>query len=381
MHIVHTVASVEAEAAGPSYTVPRLCRELAAMGEHVDLMSLGSSGARRDEGYSDIRFHRSAVGSALMRKLGVSCAMRRELLASHGDVFHTHGLWMMPNVYPALAARRWKRPFVLSPRGMLNKEALQFSQIPKRIFWAIHGPTLRRVACLHATAGHEMEDIRAFGLAQPVAVIPNGIDLPAQPVRLAPQDRSDPFVLSLGRIHPVKALDRLIRAWALVHSEFPHWRLRIVGPGEAGYIEQLQMLARELDAGQVEISGPVYGEEKTTLMAEADLFAMSTLQENFGMAVAESLAVQTPVISTKGAPWGGLEPNRCGWWVDHGPEAFAAALRQAMSLSSEDRHEMGRRGREWMRRDFGWQRVAAQMSEVYRWLTGVGSMPGCVQVG
>lgn len=380
MHIVHTVASIEAEAAGPSYSVPRLCRELAAMGESVDLMSLGNAGTRDIDGYRDIRFDRSGAGSAVLRKLGVSRAMRRGLFASACDVFHTHGLWMMPNVYPASASRHRRRPFVLSPRGMLGKEALQFSRVPKRVFWAVHGRTLRRAACLHATADRELKDIRAFGLTQPVAVIPNGIDLPTVPQRDA-AERSDPFVLSLGRIHPKKALDRLVCAWATVSADFPHWHLKIVGPSEGGYADKLRALAAQLQVTSVEISDPVYGAEKTALMAQAEVFALSTLNENFGLVVAESLAVETPVISTKGAPWSGLETHGCGWWVEHGEEPLAVALRRAMSMSSTDRRAMGRRGRDWMERDFGWGGVAGQMAEVYRWLTGAGDMPGCVHVG
>ena len=59
-----------------------------------------------------------------------------------------------------------------------------------------------------------------------------------------------------------------------------------------------------------------------------------------------------PVISTKGAPWSGLEDNRCGLWVDHGVEPMKAALRIMMSLSVDQRASMGKRGRDWMLRDF-----------------------------
>ncbi|MER8963410.1 glycosyltransferase [Mesorhizobium sp. M0701] len=380
MRISHTVSSIEAQASGPSYSVPRLCQALAELGHAVDLSSLGEPRPLNVGSYRDIRSKRDLTQLETLRRLGVSAGMRRTLAASGAEIFHTHGLWMMPNVYPAMVAREHQRPLVLSPRGMLGKDALRFSKLKKRVFWALAQSTaVRYVNCFHATSDHEYEDIRAFGLRQPVAVIPNGIDLPVAQHRLTSVEA--PFVLSLGRIHPKKALDSLVRAWALVAPDFPQWRLKIVGPSEVGYADQLKRLAQQLKVDSAEISGPVFGDEKIALLAEAELFALSTLHENFGMAVAESLAVCTPVISTKGAPWSGLESHGCGWWVDHGVEPFAVALRQAMSISPEQRHAMGERGRAWMERDFAWATIAPQMAEVYHWLVEGSDIPPCVRVG
>jgi glycosyltransferase involved in cell wall biosynthesis len=330
--------------------------------------------------YCDERFSRDLSRLRLLRRLGASGAMRRALASSEADVLHTHGLWMMPNVYPARVAHECSRPFVLSPRGMLSKEALQFSRLKKHVFWAmLQGRAVRQATCFHATAEHEYEEIRAFGLKQPVAVIQNGIDLPVSSTRPQPYSTASPFVLSLGRIHPKKALDRLILAWSLIAPDFPHWRLKIVGPSEIGYAEELTRLARQLELVSVDISGPVFGEEKISLLAEAEVFVLPTLNENFGMTVAESLAVSTPVISTKGAPWAGLRTHGCGWWIDHGVGPLATALRMALSLSPQERREMGQRGRAWMERDFCWDGIARQMIEVYSWLVEGGDRPACVR--
>jgi glycosyltransferase involved in cell wall biosynthesis len=376
------VSSIESEAAGPSYSVPRLCRALAALDHEVNLLSLGAPCCAENGTYRDRRFVRDLDRLGPFRRLGASAALRRALMASQADIFHTHGLWMMPNVYPAQAARKWAAPLVLSPRGMLGKEALQFSWAKKRAFWALlQGRVARQAQCFHATAESEYEAIRAFGLRQPVAVIPNGIDLPSAPALPNPTDSNAPFVLSLGRIHPKKALDRLIRAWALIAPSFPQWRLKIVGPSEIGYGAELERLVRDLRLASVDISGPVFGAEKTALLVEAELFALPTLNENFAMTVAESLAVGTPVISTKGAPWAGLETHGCGWWIEHGVEPLAAALRTAMSLPPEERRAMGGRGRAWMERDFAWDGIARQMAAVYRWLVQGGERPACVRTG
>lgn len=383
--VIHTIASLDNGASGPSYTVPMLVRALAVQGHEAEIITLGKGSEEFDRNVRVIRCPPNQSHLKSFARLGLSSAMRELLLASSAEVFHTHGVWMMPNVYPGEAARRAGRPFVLAPRGMLGTDALKFSRTAKRVFWALwQKQAVDAVSCFHATAHSEYEDIRAFGLRHPVAVIPNGIDLPGLEDLATSENRQPsaaPYILSLGRIHPKKALDRLIAAFALVAHEFPLWRLRLVGPDEGGYAVRLarQVATSGLD-GRVTIEAPLFGADKTKLVREAELFALSTLHENFGMTVAESLVVETPVISTKGAPWAGLAAQQCGWWIDHGPEAMAAALREAMSLSPDERAAMGARGRAWMARDFGWDGIAAQMIDVYRWLLNGGVPPSTVRM-
>lgn len=303
--------------------------------------------------------------------------------ASAGTILHTHGLWLMPNVYPAWVKKRSRGLVTLvhSPRGMLGHAALKISVWKKRPFWwLMQHSALEAADCLHATALSEYEEIRAAGLRNPVAIIPNGVDLPdfSDFPRRCTSERT---VLSLGRIHPKKGLDRLVRAWAQVEQDCPSWHLRVVGPAELQHDKELLAIARSLGLQRVSIEGPIYGaEEKLAAYRSADLFVLPTLNENFAMTVAEALAAEVPVISTKGAPWADLESERCGWWIDHGVEPLAAALRTAMSLSSQERRSMGGRGRAWMERDFGWDSIAQDMLEVYRWLKVGGASPATVRL-
>src|SRR5262249_5679271 len=133
-------------------------------------------------------------------------------------------------------------------------------------------------------------------------------------------------------IHPKKGIDRLIQAWALLERTHPGWRLRIVGPSEGGYAAGLSNLAASLGLRSVSIEGPIYAHEKLAAYREADLFVLPTLNENFGLSVAECLAAGTPVISTVGAPWRGLEAEGCGWWIAQGVEPLAQAMSRAMAI-------------------------------------------------
>jgi glycosyltransferase involved in cell wall biosynthesis len=166
----------------------------------------------------------------------------------------------------------------------------------------------------------------------------------------------------------------------MVEDRFPDWQLRIVGPAEGGHDQDLRRLAVMLGARNVSIEGAAFGAEKLRLYRSADLFVLPTLNENFAMTAAEALAAEVPVISTKGAPWAGLDRERCGWWIDHGVESLAAALKVAMDHPRSELHAMGARGREWMARDFGWDRIASDMLDVYRWLKVGGLPPATVQM-
>jgi glycosyltransferase involved in cell wall biosynthesis len=316
----------------------------------------------------------------IVRRACFSASLDRALktAAASSDVLHGHGLWLMPNVYPAWAARSGRARLVISPHGMLGAAALAFSSRGKEAFWRLfQKDALDQAACLHATCEAEHAEIRTAGLDNPVAVIANGVDIPA--LDGAPDPGRPRTVLCLGRIHPKKGLDLLLRAWAEVEAARPDWRLRIVGPAELGHDRRLAALGQSLGLTRVSIEGPVFGAEKLAAYRDADLFVLASRNENFALTVAEALAAGTPVIATKGAPWAGLESEGCGWWTDHGVAPLAAALTLATAAPRSALGAMGQRGRAWMARDFGWDRVAGDMLDVYRWLAAGGERPASVR--
>jgi len=121
------------------------------------------------------------------------------------------------------------------------------------------------------------------------------------------------------------------------------------------------------------------GDDKVCALANSELFVLPTHSENFGLVIGEALAFGTPVITTKAAPWRDLETHHCGWWIENDPEALTAALAQAMSLSIEQRREMGRKGRQLVADKYGWYRVGEQMKAAYLWCCGRAPMPDCIQ--
>jgi glycosyltransferase involved in cell wall biosynthesis len=375
MRVVQITPQIDNLADGMAYSVPRLASALAGRGVDTTLMTLGQ-GARQVDGVNVERFEASP--KKILSRLGASDGLRRAIRDKlrSADVFHAHGLWQMTSIYPT-TINGSQSMTIVSPRGMLGAEALEFSKWRKKAFWWwAQKAALERCAALHATSRDEYEAIRAAGISRPVAVIPNAIDLPD--LEALPEGQRSRTVISLGRLHPKKGLDRLVRAWGELEAEFPDWQLRLIGPNEGNYREELEELARQLALKHVSIEQPLFGEQKWTALRSAELFVLPTLNENFALTVAEALACETPVIATKGAPWSGLDQKQCGWWIDHGPDRLAAALRYAMRLEDEQRRAMGRRGREWMAQDFSWEAVAVSMHDVYLWVRGQAPRPGTV---
>ncbi len=378
MRVDHVVPSIQAEASGPFYAVPALCKVLADEGINVRLHVLSPA----PEFDSSFAVHAYKLTPMFPSRLGVSTGLKKGLVhAAHEvDILHNHSLWMMPNIYPGKAVNNTKCCLVISPRGTLSGYALSRSKWLKKAVWVLgQADVLKKTSCFHATSEAECWDIRRLGFDTQVAIVPNGVDIPKHQAKI---DRQKGFrrLLYFGRIHPIKGLDNLVRAWAAVRKAFPDWELCIAGQDRGGYKNQLEGLVHTLNAKRVSFKGPFYGSEKSEVYNSADIYVLPTHSENFGMTVAEALAHGVPAIVTKGAPWAGLEKEKCGWWIDIGEESLTECLREAMSKSTEELTAMGERGRAWMERDFLWDRIGEMMFKTYEWVLGGGPPPDWVRV-
>ena len=285
----------------------------------------------------------------------------------------------MPNVYPAWIAKKCSCKLVMEPRGTLSPWALNKAKWRKRLFgFCCQSAALRQTDLWVATAEEEYRDIRHLGYRQPVAIIPNGVDLPQHGQRDG-RDRRRMFFLS--RIHRKKNVEMLLRCWASLEGKFSDWDLSIVGPDANNpYADEMKALAQVLGCRRVTFAGELTGKDKYSFMASSDCEVLPTHSENFGMVVAESLACGTPVICSQGAPWQGLVLNQCGWWVPTDQTAFTQAMAEAMALPRSVLRQMGERGRDWMARDFSWPGLGRKMKMAYEWLLGKCGKPEWVMV-
>ena len=369
--VVQVVPRIAKVSSGPSLSVPSLSVALNTAGCDVQLMALEPAPVHFV--YENTRLFPCSRWP-LAARFGVSPTMKQALwhAARNSNVIHTNSLWMMPNIYPEAAVRGTSCKLVVSPRGTFAPWALKRFQMRKRIVnWIGQRRCVESADCLHATSLQEVSQIRDAGLSNPIAVVPNGV---ACPTVLPPQeDRDEKTLLFLARIHPTKGVDILLEAWSLVQSLFPDWKLKIAGPTESKYAQQ--MIAKSRATERVQFSGMLTGQDKELAFRNSDLYVLPTHSENFGISVAEALSHGVPVIVFHGAPWQGLEDRNAGWWVPLGVDSLADTLKTAMSHSSSQLQQMGRNGHQWMQQEFDWQIIGRRMAVVYEWLVNGGSRP------
>ena len=316
-------------------------------------------------------------GESLVRRLG---GTEREAVSGFGpvDVIHDNGIWLPHNHRLAKLAAAKGLPRVVSTRGMLEPWALNHKRWKKRLAWWLYQQRdLRSTALLHATASREAGHLGNLSIGRAIMMVPNGVDLHSiAPLRVA--ESGVRTALFVGRIYPVKGLPLLVEAWAKVRPA--GWKMKIVGPDEAGHLAEVERLIRQAGMeADFEIAGPLSGSALEQAYQNADLCILPSYTENFGMVVGEALAQGLPVITTQGTPWELLETERCGWWVPVSVDGIAAALEDATRKTSEELIAMGERGRAVVAERFAWDRIARQFVECYEWVLGKGEKPGCVR--
>lgn len=274
------------------------------------------------------------------------------------DVVFVHSMWTPTVLRACRTVLRAGTPLVRLPHGCLNPAALRHGAWKKSLVSLIERRTMRRAACVMVTTDAEKAAVErwAHGSLR-TEVVGLGVDDLLTP-DLPPKrtDGEPKTFLFVGRLHPLKGLDLLLAALPA------DARLRVIAPNESGAWARYERLAHRLGvADRVTFLGVKTGVEKMREMREADALVLPTHSENFGFAVAEALVVGTPAITTKGAPWVGLETHRCGWWTDVDVAALRVALADCASRSRDELAAMGARGRDWMLGDFTWQSCAKRI--------------------
>ena len=385
MKVVQIVPSIGEESSGPSYSVPGLCRGLMSAGCDVALHFGGEMPARVFE--YPVRCY--PVSSFPHPRMGRSPEMLKGLIECGGsaDVIHNNSLWMYSNVYGHWAIRELKRKglkvpkLVNAPRGTLAVWSLKHHRLQKKLFgWYAQNAALAATDMWHATCEKEYEEIRAQGYRQPVAIVPVGIEVPSPK---SPDSGGDGRrkVVFFGRLHQVKAVDRLVQAWERLTAQGKRegWELVIAGP-DGGVRNELEGYVAEKKIPKVSFVGEINGPSKYEFLSAADIYVLPSHTENFGVTVAEALSCGTPVVVSQGTPWKDVEKERCGKWVVNDVDSLAAAMGEMMGMTDDERWQMGEQGREWMKRDFSWEGIGAKMKAAYEWLLGKGEKPEWVMV-
>jgi len=371
MKIIHFITGI-GKASGASTFCGGLCNELAVRGHEV-VVAVCTSQLNEECYELDARIRVVSIESVLASNEVFDCAQ-------------VHGIWEMPIHQACVWLRARGIPYVISPHGSLAPWAMRHHAWKKWIAWHLwFRRDMQRAAAIHVTAESEREWLAKFGLGRGRSIVlaPLGTSLPQSNNRTIKQsNNSTRTLLYVGRIYPVKALDNLIRAVALMKQPIT---LRLVGPDQANHMAELMSLCYSLHlpctkpgeensalqlqlsttTKQVQFVGPKYDAELSAEYDACDALALVSHTENFGATVVEALAHGKPVITSTKTPWREVVDGHCGWWVDNDPKALSKAIGEFVSLTDAQRRDMGASGRALVVRKYTWEAIAAEMAEAY----------------
>lgn len=371
MKVLHVISSIDRSCGGPSRSSQGLVAALCELG--VDAWIHSFDGI--DPWVAGVKGFKQGEALTVADLKGF-------------DIVHIHGVWSPKLHDVAMLCRKSKVPYVIAPRGMLEPWSLKQKWLKKRIARFLYQDLdLKKAAALHATAESEAEQFRRLGFKNRIIISPNGVNVPDCALSTKHQTLGTDEkqrALFVSRMHPKKGVLELVEAWARVKPKGCCCELvYTVNSDEERAYEQkvkdrilaLGMSYQDKD-GAVHLTtttsdydfvftGPLDDEKKWNAYARVDLFVLPTYSENFGIVVAEALWAGVPVITTKGTPWQELETHNCGWWIDIGVESLVEALKEAMSLSDEERAAMGARGRKLVEEKYTWKAVVNAMVKGY----------------
>ena len=346
------------------------------------------------------------------------------LLETDADLAYGAGLWK----YPSLTTLRWSRrtgkPLIVAPHGMLDPWALENSRSKKQVAgWLFQNAQLRHAACLRALCAAEAQSIRSYGLKNPIAIIPNGIDLPVIPnaETLKPEtggqrteDRGrkpevshapwtnhiEPerkVLLFLSRIHPKKGLVNLLKAWSVASKEqgapsslADDWTLAIAGWDQGGHEAELKTLASDLGLAWTDVRnqksvvsgqwsvvflGPQFNDAKAACYANCDAFILPSFSEGLPMVVLEAWAYGKPVLMTPECNLPEGFAANAAIRIEPNVESISSGLEALFRNPPSALRTFGDNGRRLVSERFTWPKIANDMKSVYEWVLRGGTKP------
>jgi glycosyltransferase involved in cell wall biosynthesis len=317
--ILHVIGSLSPAAGGPPEAVRQLVAAQLQAGDGVEVVCLDNPA---DSFLIGIGCPVHALGESYLGSYEFSPRLWSWLSANAGrfDGIVVNGIWTFPGVAVRSAARRAKKPYAVFVHGALDpwfKRQYPLKHFKKLLYWPLQHAILHDALAVIFTSETE-RDLAKTSFSRSnwnSAVVPIGINDPEEGVREGEGGPSNPadqieafycrlpvlrdrrYLLFLARIHEKKGCDLLVEAFAKIAASVPDVDLVIAGPDQGGMQAKLQRLAGRLGiTGRLHWPGMIGGDLKWGALRASNAFVLPSHQENFGVAVVESLGVGRPVL-------------------------------------------------------------------------------------
>jgi len=386
MRILQIVPVFSDPFGGPVTVVRSISKELAKRHE-VTIYTTSALDTKHDSeqreeavnGYRVYYFNRNfkqLIYSDLLGQMNISLNMRKAVKdhLKEFDIVHIHSWQQFPDILLHHYTKKYHVPFVLQVHGSLPQIG------PKMLLKWVYDISfgyriLRDASKVIALSEVEAQQYRSMGVPdEKIAVIPNGIDLSEYAV-LPPRGSfkrkfgmkdEEKIVLYLGRLHKIKGIDILVKAFINVIENLDDVRLVIVGPDD-GSLYELQTLIKDLGVGnKVIFIGPLYGLDKIEAYADSEVYVLSSRYETFPMTILEAYACGKPIITSN---VGGLKDlvinGETGLLIESGnTEQLAKNILHLLNDNGRA-EEMGLKGRQLVEEKFAINKVVAKLEKVY----------------
>ena len=384
MRVLHVIPAVAPRYGGPSQAIFGMCRALRARGVETLVATTDADGGSCLEVelgtpvvYHDlptIFFHRQ-WSEAL--KVSRPMALWLDGNVSSFDVLHIHAVFSHSCLAGARACRRHSVPYVVRPLGSLDPWSLKQKRARKQLCWYLGARAMmHNAAAVHYTAAEERRLVEeSLGLSRGV-VIPLGVDEAmlerSNKPKASPSRRlgvgTDPYVLTLCRIHPKKRLDLLLDVFLDLGEQKPflNWRLVVAGEGDDTYMAMLRSRLQGRSAAErVLFPGWLTGPDKVEALRGAALVVLPSYQENFALSIVEAMGCGVPVlVSDRVNLAAEIQGAGAGWVTPLNRERFAKVLSEALA-DEVQRERRGNAGRRLVLERFRWSNSAPELEKLY----------------
>lgn len=384
MRILQSIHSVDPAGGGVAEGVNQLGATLISLGHRVEIASLDSPDSPFLE-RSPLTVHPLGPGSS---GYGYSAKFVPWLRENHlnYDAVIVNGLWQFHSFGIWLALRKTDTPYVVYPHGMLDpwfKKEYPLKHLKKWLYWPwAEYRVLRDAEAVLFTCEEEKllarqsfwlyeskEVVASLGTSEPSGNPEKDIQVFFQRY---PALVGKKLLLFMGRIHPKKGCDLLIEAFIKEMLANPDWHLVMAGPDQVGWQAELEKRAKALGAtSRITWAGMLGGSLKWGALRAAEIFVLPSHQENFGIAVAEALAVGVPaLISDKVNIWREAIADGAGFVAEDTIEGTRTLLRSYLGLSEQQRAAMRERALTSFRSRFEIQKAAENLEHNLLRITG-----------
>ena len=380
MNFLQVISSADPAHGGPMEGIRQTSEVLAQMGHHTEVASSD------DPALPWLRDFSLTVHALGPGKSGYGYAPRmvpwlRENAARY-DAVIVNGLWQYAGLAAWRALRGRETPYFVYTHGMLDpwfKRTYPLKHLKKSLYWPWGDYRVLRdaKAVLFTCEEEKLLARQSFGLYRANEVVvsygtagPAGDAVAQRAAFLSryPELRGKRLLLFLSRIHVKKGCDLLIEAFARVAGADPSLRLVMAGPDQTGWRPELERRAASLDVpDRITWAGMLTGDMKWGAFYAAEVFALPSHQENFGVAVAEALACSLPVlISNKVNIWREIIEDGAGLVAEDTEVGTTRLLQEWLALPLPARQEMARRARRCFEDRFEIQIAANNLLEALR---------------